>query len=863
MGVHVKKAEYKKGDTVVAHLNVFAPNRDQQTVGQARTAHKVAEFIHNPNRTRLYDLFEDIMLDPHLTGIVGKRMRMVRNKPLRMVDKAGKHLEHIEPLLVTKKFRNIRKVIFNNTLYSLSGLEFLFGKELDYKPIPRKHIKPHLKKIVRDQYGVEGWDYEDMPNVWIMETEEEDNNLGLLLKAVPYVLFKRHGFVDWSEFIEMYGQPTRVGKYDAYDENTRTQLEQALEKAGSALAMMIPKQADLEFIDGKTSNSNGDLQKSFIDACDEQLSILILGVTDTTKGSEKGGYSRSKTHEGQQLEVTQDDMDTELEYLNDTKFHDILRSYGWQIPEGAMFEHVEEADLGWLAEKLKVDQELAKIIKIDPQYFYDTYNIPMPKDGEQLIEEEDIDEDEQEEEDVDDPKDDPKKVPPPKKKDEPKAQKLSFYERIKTTLTDFFPRASVTPGRSMINPYPTRCNKCGGYHNAPVAMMGDDELKTLSEEVANMLYNGQAKDGYIHNGIYSITADKLMQGIYEGLGKKAFDYDDAGNELATYLQHNIHSFSAAKSLAEYNHFRDLMVGEDGKILSAAAYRNKVVDAGYLFNKNYLNTEYNTALSSAETAVEFNSFGEDEAIQVSTVGDDRVRPEHQSFDGFTALKSHPVWRSFCPPFDYECRCRLIPGVLSRVDHERATTILKESTISKHFQRNTALDKVVFDKNHPYYKKSDVKLKELTAVKNYNLPTLQRIYMDEFPEAQKLISKERANEWWTDMAGVQRGDIFLSDKTGLKIKFPNKFRTHVFEHNNDERWAYVANIVDIVAKPDEVWSYMEKGTLKKVYLKYFNDVPYGVHVEGTVAKTFYRYEKGGKINYDSVIKARRGALIYIKK
>ena len=58
-------------------------------------------------------------------------------------------------------------------------------------------------------------------------------------------------------------------------------------------------------------------------------------------------------------------------------------------------------------------------------------------------------------------------------------------------------------------------------------------------------------------------------------------------------------------------------------------------------------------------------GQDEAVQeilwgykYVTVGDDRVRPEHQGLDGTTAPKDDPVWRTIWPPNGFSCRCSTI-------------------------------------------------------------------------------------------------------------------------------------------------------------------------------------------------------------
>jgi uncharacterized protein with gpF-like domain len=46
-------------------------------------------------------------------------------------------------------------------------------------------------------------------------------------------------------------------------------------------------------------------------------------------------------------------------------------------------------------------------------------------------------------------------------------------------------------------------------------------------------------------------------------------------------------------------------------------------------------------------------------QYWTVGDIRVRPGHAELDGFIARAIDPVWRKVYPPWDFNCRCSVVP------------------------------------------------------------------------------------------------------------------------------------------------------------------------------------------------------------
>lgn len=43
----------------------------------------------------------------------------------------------------------------------------------------------------------------------------------------------------------------------------------------------------------------------------------------------------------------------------------------------------------------------------------------------------------------------------------------------------------------------------------------------------------------------------------------------------------------------------------------------------------------------------------------SVGDSRVRPEHEALDGTQLPKEHPLWQTIWPPNGWSCRCQVIP------------------------------------------------------------------------------------------------------------------------------------------------------------------------------------------------------------
>jgi len=369
--VKAHKTGLKTEDIIVNELVIRSVDRSRKDILTWRSALISAESIYYPNRTRLYDLYADVILDGHLSGVIGKRMDAVLNKELGFETDGSKVVE-MDGLIKSLRFREIMRTIMETQLWGISGIEFLPGTELEYEVIPRKHIKPELGIIAFDQLGVDGIAYGHLDNVWIMG---DTKDLGLLLKCAPYSLYKRGGLSDWAQFIELFGQPVRIIKYDSYDEQTKLELKKILDESGSSLSMMIPRQADFEIKDGKQNNGDGNLQLSFIKALNEEMSITVLGNTETTNSSYSTGYAQSKVHLEQQYEITRSDIVYMTAMLNSQKFLNILRAYGYPVGNGR-FVFSKDMDIDYLQTRIAIDKKVAQMVPVPEQYWYDTYGIP-------------------------------------------------------------------------------------------------------------------------------------------------------------------------------------------------------------------------------------------------------------------------------------------------------------------------------------------------------------------------------------------------------------------------------------------------------------------------------------------------------
>jgi len=369
-----------------------------------------------------------------------------------------------------------------------------------------------------------------------------------------------------------------------------------------------------------------------------------------------------------------------------------------------------------------------------------------------------------------------------------------------------------------------------------------------------------------------------MKGINNGLGGSSFSYDDSRGLLKRYLTRNIYAFSAAKSLTEMLEFRNLMYDKKTKkIVSYGEFKRRLTAKGKMFNNVYLPTEYETALQSAIMAHKWDSL-KSEYLEFSTVGDDRVRPEHAALDGLTYPKNHPIWNKMYPPLSWNCRCTVVPGIASKYKPESAE---EKGRYVNRLVRNTAFDtnvgktRLVFTDQHPYMRTMENILnnrrgKELNF-RNYGMKTIEQVNaVESYPEAVLLNDKVDYEAFWNAIMNNLNGAVF-TDPLGQTVLFPDKqvsgndyFKQHLLTRKGDaDRWKLAANIREVIENPDEVWVTRKQEVGKKddvstQYVKYYNGNPLFVIVVGNEAKTMFMY--GNK--HFSGYKVRSGILLYRK-
>ena len=218
--------------------------------------------------------------------------------------------------------------------------------------------------------------------------------------------------------------------------------------------------------------------------------------------------------------------------------------------------------------------------------------------------------------------------------------------------------------------------------------------------------------------LFKATVKKLNEGVKAGgVG--------GSKDLISELKDNIYIFSGAKTYTQVKDISSLIV-ENGKVVPYNVFKKAALQKFELYNVDYLSAEYETAIGQAQSAVKWQQIVKDSELfpylQRKAVMDANTSPECAILNDIIAPIGDPFWRTRSPLTHFRCRC-----ILTAIDKYSDVKLSSKATISRAMERtdninpvfkgNPGIDKVVFNKSHPYF---DIEPKDKKLAKrNFDL------------------------------------------------------------------------------------------------------------------------------------------------
>lgn len=215
---------------------------------------------------------------------------------------------------------------------------------------------------------------------------------GLAFTAAFYSALTSVCLQDWTQFVELFGQPLRLGRFPKGNSKEhladREVLKKALQNLGADAWAMIPDGMQIEFVEAATRNASAEVYERLARYLDEILAGLVLGAS-LTSGTGNTGSGGSQALGAVHNEVRADILRADARALANTLRRDLVThfvrfNFGEDVAIPKVRFHIEEPeDVAALAEAV------AKLVplgfRVSQDELRDKLGLRAPKDDEEVL----------------------------------------------------------------------------------------------------------------------------------------------------------------------------------------------------------------------------------------------------------------------------------------------------------------------------------------------------------------------------------------------------------------------------------------------------------------------------------------------
>ena len=263
-----------------------------------------------------------------------------------------------------------------------------------------------------------------------------------------------------------------------------------------------------------------------------------------------------------------------------------------------------------------------------------------------------------------------------------------------------------------------KLSSCCSYR--PINRLKEEFTEEEKQSYLEQFWLGVITKETLDLAYHERVAKTLLDPVLEHLGDPFGPQDELRNVVSREFRQSVFEFSAAKQYSQARELSRLITPD----IMFPGFRQKADEVFDLYNVTYLRTEFDTAVASSQSALQYvdaiETTEDFPLVQYKTQFDGRVRPAHSALHNITLPVNHPFWRRYWPPNGWNCRCFTVK-LLSGEPTDLSTIDIGEIRANTPglFRQNSALTGQLFDKTkHPYFEvaRGDSVLRE----QNFGLP-----------------------------------------------------------------------------------------------------------------------------------------------
>lgn len=497
--------------------------------------------------------------------------------------------------------------------------------------------------------------------------------------------FKKHGWKFWMIFSEKFGSPTAKGIYPPGLESKKDDLLDILTSIQQETAFVIPEGVVVELLEAQRQSTTNTYE-ALLDRCDAGMSKAFVGQTLTVQEGKVGSLALGTVHDKVRQDYKEADGASMAACYNENLIEPLCYYNGIEDPPYAEIDTTEEADLKDLAERDKI---LVKDIglPVAKKYFYETFNVPEPGEGDDLV--------------------------------EPPAPGAAAFSEKPKPIAEF---AEDSPARSKklegisdfnsvidqaVGPFAQSYAEARGIIRAILKSAGDykkakRELKKLdiADSIAGFLekalFQGRAagmesamdvlaEQGWRHprsearfaevwNWNFGLEPEEALEWwrskaplpegefyrLQEEMSDEAFRVAGIENEYLINEMHDAIDLALQKGTPYSEWYSNIdEIFDSMGITPLKTYRLEIVLRNNMMSAYSEGADRIDQLPEVVEAFPY--------FMLDSVGDARARPEHAALDGKVISRDNP-FAKYRTPYDHQCRCGRHP-----VDEEKAKRV----------------------------------------------------------------------------------------------------------------------------------------------------------------------------------------------
>lgn len=398
-----KRQTAKDVDSYISRVQFARIKQDVQTWRDAVTE---AELPLWPHRVKMQRIFQDTILNGHVTACMNKRKNLTLLRDFSFYD-GDEAKDELAAIIKKEWFMQMVSYILDAPAfgYTLLGFGDIINNELpQLELIRRQNISPDRMNVVSLVYSLSGINFfeggsNDLEGnsfydwtAWIPTPTElgvSKCGYGYLYKIALYEIFLRNTLGFNADFIELYAQPYRVGKTTKSDGPERDKMEAALRDMGSSGYAIIDPTDEIAFLETKLGGTGWKGYQDFEMRLEKKITKIILGHEDAMS-STPGKLGSTQGEESPQ-QISMDEIQTIdgrfVETVLNGEVFPKLRALGMQIPD-LPFRFKNDAEKQQIREREdETNQKTVNIVstlktagyEVDAEYISERTGIPVTK----------------------------------------------------------------------------------------------------------------------------------------------------------------------------------------------------------------------------------------------------------------------------------------------------------------------------------------------------------------------------------------------------------------------------------------------------------------------------------------------------